>query len=152
LNPRNFGGSTHYPVILCGESRLLVSWCASDLCDMAGSDEDHGRSRRPGAEDRGWSSIGRVLGGQTIERSDDVVCGLYRAQRNEEREFLGLASKPRLTFVSGSASKPLGRIFRFGPQNQQLKFGDLSLKITTTISLFVPQNQADYGLSVTPQN
>jgi hypothetical protein len=80
------------------------------------------------------------------------VCGLYRAQRNEEREFLGLASKPRLTFVSGSASKLLGRIFRFVPQNQQLKFGDLSLKITTMISLFVPQNQADYGLSVTPQN
>jgi hypothetical protein len=22
---------------------------------MAGSDEDHGRSRRPGAEDQGWS-------------------------------------------------------------------------------------------------
>jgi hypothetical protein len=22
---------------------------------MAGSDENHGRSRRPGAEDRGWS-------------------------------------------------------------------------------------------------
>jgi hypothetical protein len=22
---------------------------------MAGSDEDHGRSRRPGVEDRGWS-------------------------------------------------------------------------------------------------
>jgi hypothetical protein len=24
---------------------------------MAGSDEDRGRSRRPGAEDRGWSHI-----------------------------------------------------------------------------------------------
>jgi hypothetical protein len=28
---------------------------------MTGSDEDHGRSRRPGAEDQRWSSIGRVL-------------------------------------------------------------------------------------------
>ncbi len=38
-----------------GESRLLVSWCAGDRCDMACSDVDRGTSRRPGAEDRGWS-------------------------------------------------------------------------------------------------
>jgi hypothetical protein len=38
-----------------GESRLLVSWCAGDRCDMTCSDEDRGISRRPGAEDRGWS-------------------------------------------------------------------------------------------------
>jgi hypothetical protein len=34
---------------------LLVSWCAGGRCGMACSDVDHGRSRRPGAEDRGWS-------------------------------------------------------------------------------------------------
>jgi hypothetical protein len=68
---------------------LLVSWCVGDKCDMAGSDEDLGRSRRPGVEDRGWSSTGRVLGGRTIERSGDAVCGLYRAQEDEERGFLG---------------------------------------------------------------
>jgi hypothetical protein len=28
---------------------------------MAGSHEDQGRSRRLGAEDRGWSSTGRVM-------------------------------------------------------------------------------------------
>jgi hypothetical protein len=33
---------------------LLVSWCAGDRCGMACSDEDRGRSKRPGAEDRGW--------------------------------------------------------------------------------------------------
>jgi hypothetical protein len=38
-----------------GESHLLISWCAGGRCDMAGSDEDHGESRRPSAEDRGWS-------------------------------------------------------------------------------------------------
>jgi hypothetical protein len=38
-----------------GESRLLVSWCAGARCGMVCSDEDHGRSSRPGAEDRGWS-------------------------------------------------------------------------------------------------
>jgi hypothetical protein len=37
-----------------GESRSLVSWCAGGRCNMACSDEDCGRSRRPGAEDRGW--------------------------------------------------------------------------------------------------
>jgi hypothetical protein len=37
------------------ESYLLVSWCAGGRCGMACSDEDRGRSRRPGAEDRGWS-------------------------------------------------------------------------------------------------
>jgi hypothetical protein len=64
---------------------------------MAGSDEYRGRSRRPSVEDRGWSGTGRVLGGRTIERLDDVVCCLYRAQGDEEREFLGLASKLRST-------------------------------------------------------
>jgi hypothetical protein len=43
-----------------GESCLLVSWCVGGRCDMVGSDEDHVRSRRPGAEDWGWSSTGRV--------------------------------------------------------------------------------------------
>jgi hypothetical protein len=46
---------------------------------MADNDEDHGRNRRPGVKDRGWSRTGRVLGGQTIGRSSDAVCGLYRA-------------------------------------------------------------------------
>jgi hypothetical protein len=56
---------------------------------MAGDDEDLGRSRRPGAEDRGWSSTGWVLGGRTIRMSGDVVYGLHRAQRDEEHMFLG---------------------------------------------------------------
>jgi hypothetical protein len=34
---------------------LLVSWCAGGRCGMVCSDEDRGRSRRPGAEDRRWS-------------------------------------------------------------------------------------------------
>jgi hypothetical protein len=41
--------------VLFGESRLLVSWCASGRCGMACSDEYRGRSRRPSVEDRGWS-------------------------------------------------------------------------------------------------
>jgi hypothetical protein len=33
---------------------LVVSWRAGGRCGMVCSDEDHGRSRRPGAKDRGW--------------------------------------------------------------------------------------------------
>jgi hypothetical protein len=41
--------------VLFGESRLLVLWCAGGRCSMTCSNEDRGRSMRPGAEDRGWS-------------------------------------------------------------------------------------------------
>jgi hypothetical protein len=34
---------------------LLVFWCAGGRCGMTCSDEDCDRSRRPGADDRGWS-------------------------------------------------------------------------------------------------
>jgi hypothetical protein len=33
---------------------MLVSWYAGGRCGMTDSDEDHGRSRRHSAEDRGW--------------------------------------------------------------------------------------------------
>jgi hypothetical protein len=47
---------------------LLVLWCVGGRCDMVCSDEDHGRSRRPGAEDRGWShrSGTQWLGGREV--------------------------------------------------------------------------------------
>jgi hypothetical protein len=38
-----------------GELCLLILWCAGGRCSMACSDEDRGRSRRPSAEDWGWS-------------------------------------------------------------------------------------------------
>jgi hypothetical protein len=44
------------------------------------------------------------------------------------------------------------RVSRFGPQNRQLWFGDLGLKIIATVSWFGPQNQVGFGLSVVPQN
>jgi hypothetical protein len=37
----------------------------------------------------GDGRTGRVLGGQAIERSGGVVCGLHRACGDEERRFLG---------------------------------------------------------------
>jgi hypothetical protein len=75
--------------VLCEELCLLVSWCAGDKCGMVGSDEDRGRNRRPSAKNRRWSGIGRVLGGRTIERSGDAVCGLHRACTDKDRGFLG---------------------------------------------------------------
>jgi hypothetical protein len=56
------------------------------------------------------------------------------------------------TVSSGLALKPVMNVFWFGAQNRQLQFGDLGHKITVTISWFVPQNQAGYGLSVALQN
>jgi hypothetical protein len=44
------------------------------------------------------------------------------------------------------------RVSRFEPQNRQLRFVDLDLKITATVSWFGPQNQAGFSLSVAPQN
>jgi hypothetical protein len=88
------------------------------------------------------------------------MCGLYRAQGDKEHEFLGLASKSRSTVSPGLASKPvamvlcclaskpLARDFWFGPQNRQLRFGDLAHKINVTVSWFGPQNQVGGGLSV----
>jgi hypothetical protein len=37
----------------------------------------------------GDGRTGRVLGGRTIGRSGDVVCGLHHACGDEERGFLG---------------------------------------------------------------
>jgi hypothetical protein len=74
---------------------------------MVGSDEDRGGSRRLGAESRGWSTTSQVLCGRTIERSGDTVCGLHHTQGDEEREFLGLASKSRLMVSPGLTSKPV---------------------------------------------
>jgi hypothetical protein len=34
----------------------------------------------------------------------------------------------------GLASKPLARVSRFGPQNWQMQFGDLTTKIIMTVS------------------
>jgi hypothetical protein len=62
-----------------GESRFLVLWCAGGRCGMACSDENHGRSRRPGAEDRGWShrlgtqwSGGREVGWRRVRSAPDT--------------------------------------------------------------------------------
>jgi hypothetical protein len=79
-----------------------------------------------------------------------VVCTVHK-----ETMSVGFVVWPQnhgRRFVSGLASKSLGRVSRFGLPNLQVWFGDLGLKITTTVSSSRPQNQAGYGLSVAPQN
>jgi hypothetical protein len=53
LNIVHFGWNNLDSIIQCGEMGFLVSRCLVDECDMAGSDDDLGRSRRLGTEDRG---------------------------------------------------------------------------------------------------
>jgi hypothetical protein len=96
---------------------------------MAISNEDRGRSRKLGVEDWGWSSTGWVLGGRTIERSGDAMCGLHCAQGDEERGFLGLASKPKLMVSPGLAPKSMATVLLVWPQNHSLGFSYLGLKI-----------------------
>jgi hypothetical protein len=96
-NPEGFGGST-LPSILCEELCLLVSWCVGDRCDMTGSNEDHDRSRRPGAEDRGWSSTGRVM--------LCVLCILLKEMRSVD--FLVEPQIQGRQFVISLASKLIG--------------------------------------------
>jgi hypothetical protein len=94
-----------------------------------------------------------------------MLCAVYTVhEETRSVDFLVEPQNQGLWFVSGLASKPLGqflpvwpqnrwlRVSRFGPQNRQLRFGDLGLKITATVSWFGPQNQVGYGLSVAPQN
>jgi hypothetical protein len=98
---------------------------------MSSGDKDRDRSRRLGAEDRGWSSIGHLLGGRTIEISGDAVCGLHRAQGDEDLGFLGSASKPRSTVSPSLASKPVVTILVVCPQNHSLGFPSLGLKTSS---------------------
>jgi hypothetical protein len=53
---------------------------------------------------------------------------------------------------SGLASKSVARVSRFGPQNRQLRFGDLGHKITSMVSCLGTQNQAGFDLLIAPQN
>jgi hypothetical protein len=79
-----------------------------------------------------------------------VICTVHVETRSVG--FLVEPQNQGRRFVSGLAPNPLGQVSQFGPQNRQLQFGDLGLKITAVISWFGPQNQACFGLSVVPQN
>jgi hypothetical protein len=104
-----------------------------------------------------------------------MVCEWF-GLKTTQMVFTGLASKPVMTVFTSLASKLVATvspnlaskpviIFLVEPQNQcgggfsslglktgNYEFGDLGIKITTMVSLFRPQNQASFDLSVAPQN
>jgi hypothetical protein len=64
-----------------------------------------------------------------IERLSGDVCYLHRAWGDEERVFLGWASKPQgRRFVSGLASKSLGQVSGFGIKTRVDGFCRFDLK------------------------
>jgi hypothetical protein len=81
--------------VLVGESCLLVSWCAGGRCGMACSDEDRGKSRRPGTEDRGWSHrsghsvVGRLRG----QVAPCAVCTWHTWRLGAQVSWLSLKTK-----------------------------------------------------------
>jgi hypothetical protein len=84
------------------------------------------------------------VGYSVAERSRGRVAPCAVCTWHEENRSTGFLVEPQ--------NQRWWRVSRFGPQNRQLWFGDLGLKITATISWFVPQNQVGFGLSVVPQN
>jgi hypothetical protein len=81
------------------------------------SDENRGRSRRPVVKNRRWSSTGRILDDCTIEQSGDAMCGMHRAG-DDERRFIGLASKLTSMISPGLDSKSVASVSRFEHQNR----------------------------------
>jgi hypothetical protein len=79
------------------------------MCDIAGSDEDHGRVRdliqrtRDGQAQVGYSVAGRLRGRVTL----CVVCTVHEKTRSVS--FLVWPQNQGRRFVDGLASKPLGR-------------------------------------------
>jgi hypothetical protein len=76
-----------------------------------------------------WYSVAGRLKGQVALCA---ICTVHMETRSAG--FLVEPQNQGQRFVSGLASKPLGRVSQFGPQNRQLWFHDLSLKITMTVS------------------
>jgi hypothetical protein len=89
---------------------------------MAGSDDNRGRHRIPGAEDRDGRT-GRVLSRRVIKRSGGTVCSLHRARGDKESEFLGLVSKPRSMICQW-----------FGLKTTRTVFSGLTSKLVAMVS------------------
>jgi hypothetical protein len=107
LNLGHFGCFT-FIFVSFRESCFLVSWCEGGRCGMVGSDEHHGRSRRPGVEDRdSQAQVGYSLARRS--RGRVTLCVVYTMHM--ETRSIGFLIEPQnqgLQFVSGLAPKPLG--------------------------------------------
>jgi hypothetical protein len=146
--------------VSCPESRLLVSWCVGNSCGMVGSDEDWGRSRRLWS--RGTGMVKHRSGTRWPDDREVGWCCVRSAPctkrwgahiswfslKTKVDSFFRFDLKTGGCSSYGLTSKPLARVFWFGHQNRQLRFGDLAHKITVTVFWFDPQNQVGGGLSV----
>jgi hypothetical protein len=105
-------------------------WCAGGRCSMACSDEDHGRSRRPDAEDRGWSHRSgtqwpgdREVGWRCVWsapctwRREAWVSWLIIKTKGDGFSQFGLKTGGSGFLVW--ASKPAAPVWWFGPQNHR---------------------------------
>jgi hypothetical protein len=93
----------------------------------------------------GFKTTGMVCQWFDLKITETVFSGLV--SKSVATVFSGLTSKPVATVSSGLiskhvaavsdglTSKPAVTVFQFRPQNQRLRFGDLSLKIITTVFL-----------------
>jgi hypothetical protein len=131
---------------------LLVSWCADGRCDMTCIDENRGRSRRPGAEDRGWSHrLGTRWSGDQEVLWRRVRSAPYTWRRAVRVSWLSQKTKVaglsvvwpqnywdgflRFGFITGGgffglASKPVATVS-----------SGLASKLGAWVSRFGPQNQ-----------
>jgi hypothetical protein len=86
----------------------------------------------------------RVLGGRMTDRSGALcaVCTMHKEMmsaswfslKTKVDGFIWFGLKTGGSGSCGLASKPLARVSQLGPQNRQLQFGDLSHKISATVS------------------
>jgi hypothetical protein len=130
LNPAYFDYCFNFILCFVGELCLLVSRCAGGRCDMACSDEDRGRSRRPGAEDQGWSHrLGTRWPGDRDVRWHRVRSAPWKWRREARVSWLslktkvvGLASKSVATDFLVWVSKLAAPVWWFGRQNHHGDF------------------------------
>jgi hypothetical protein len=107
-----------------------------------------------------WRAVTRIVAGvvDLVQRTKDGQAQVEYsvAGRSRSRVMLcavcAMHKETRNTSFLVEPQNQGRRVSWFGPQNRQLRFGDLANKITATVSWFAPQNQVGYGLSVAPQN
>jgi hypothetical protein len=136
-----------FTFVLFGESCLLVSWCAGGRCGMVCSDVDYGRSRRPGAKDRGWSHRSGIRWPGDREVGWHRVCTVHVETRSAG--FFVEPQNQGRRFVCALSSKSLGRFclktsgdgIAVWPQNLMRRFSPVW-----------PQNWWRRFLPVCPQN
>jgi hypothetical protein len=100
----------------------------------------------------GWASKPRSTVCQWFSLKTTGTCFLVWPQNQGWRFVSGLASKPLGRFLLVWPQNRWRRVSQFDPQNRQLWFSDLGIKIKVTVSWFGPQNQVGYSLLVVPQN